>query len=326
MKKAFWTIKIIFTAMLLLITCKKENTSGYREYPHWPLVQTLVATNVDSTKATLNGTVNGYGLSTIVIFEYGTNTSYEDSVIAFQSPITGSNITNVSADISGLTPCTTYYFRVKAENSKWINFYAPDSTFITLPRVKTLAETNVNVSGATLNGAINANFLSTTVTFEYGKTTSYGQEITAEQSPITGNTITYVSATLTGLTRCFEYHYRVKAENSFEVVYGRDLTFTTGDIPTLTTTSISGITSTTAVTGGEITDDGCVDITDRGVICSLRISPGPGSRMTHDGTGIGSFVSSLTGLSPNTTYYVRAYAKNNAGFSSANLISFTTLP
>jgi hypothetical protein len=326
MKKVFKMGPMIFTAILLLIACKKENTSSYREYPHWPLVQTLVATNVDSTAATLNGAVNAFGVSTTVIFEYGTTTSYGDSITVFQSPVTGDSLTHVNAVISGLTPCTIYYFRVKAENSKWINFYGPDSTFITLPRVKTLAETDVYISGATLNGAINANFLSTTVTFEYGTTTSYGQEITAEQSPITGNTITYVSATLTGLTHCIEYHFRVKAENSFEVVYGNDLTFTTGGIPTLTTTSISGITSTTAVTGGEITDDSCVDITDRGVICSLRIPPGPGSRRTHDGTGTGSFISNLTGLKSNTTYYVFAYTTNSAGIAFGDVLSFTTLP
>jgi hypothetical protein len=116
MKKVFWIRQIIFTAILLLIACKKEPPSGDTEgkYPHWPVVQTLVATNVDSTAAKLNGTVNGYDLPTTVTFEYGITTDYGSTVTAFQSPVRGDSITHVSADISGLTPGTTYHFRVKA--------------------------------------------------------------------------------------------------------------------------------------------------------------------------------------------------------------------
>ena len=145
MKKVFWIIPIIFTAILLLIACKKEPPSSDTEnqYTHWPAVKTLEATNVDSTTAKLNGTVNAFGLSTTVTFEYGTTTSYGNTVTAFQSPVTGDSITHVSADISGLTPCIIYHFRVKAENSKWINFYGSDSTFIS-GRIPTLTTTSIS--------------------------------------------------------------------------------------------------------------------------------------------------------------------------------------
>ena len=99
--------------------CKKEEPTGKA-----PSCLTQPATNKSATGATLNGTVNANGLSTTVTFEYGTTTSYGSTVTASQSPVTGNTITNVSADISGLTPDTTYHFRVKAENSLWNNFMA----------------------------------------------------------------------------------------------------------------------------------------------------------------------------------------------------------
>jgi uncharacterized protein (TIGR02145 family) len=137
MKKVFWISPIIFIAILLLVACEKEPPSvdTGSQYPHWPAVETLVATNVDSSTAKLNGIVNGYGLSTTVTFEYGTTTSYGNTVTAYQSPVTGDSITHVSADISGLDTSSTYHFRIKAENSKWINFYGSDTIFYTIPSV-----------------------------------------------------------------------------------------------------------------------------------------------------------------------------------------------
>ena len=70
--------------------------------------------------------------------------------------------------------------------------------------------------------------LPTNVTFEYGTTTSYGQEVTPEQNPVTGNSITNISADISGLTLCTTYHFRVKAENSFETVYSSDKEFKCG--------------------------------------------------------------------------------------------------
>jgi hypothetical protein len=344
MRKIFWINSIILAAILFLIACEKGKTSVDKEYEitHWPVVKTLEVTNIDSTTAKLIGTVNGYGLSTTVTFEYGITTSYGSSVTAIQSPVTGDSITKVSADISGLIPCTIYHFRMKAENSKWINFYSSDSTFIsghiptlttsaisgltsttavsggnithdggtaitergiywwslnmtsdhfyikndstgtgsfiskltgldstttyyvqscarncagialgniisftTLPTVKTLEATNIYTTGATLNGNIYANNLTTTVTFEYGTTTSYGNSATASQSPATGDSITNINVDISDLTPATLYHFRVKAENSFGIAYGTDIEFTTlgcSQFPTVTTLAATGMT------------------------------------------------------------------------------------
>jgi hypothetical protein len=158
MKKVFWISQITFTAILLLIACQKDSPLGNKEdqYPPWPAVKTLESTNVDSTTAKLNGTVNGYGLSTMVIFEYGTTTDYGSTVTAFQSPVTGDSITHVSAGISRLTPCMTYHYRLKAENSKWLNFYSSDSTFISghIPTLTTISISEITDTTAVSGGNI----------------------------------------------------------------------------------------------------------------------------------------------------------------------------
>jgi len=334
MKKILWIQPIIFAAILLLIACKKEESSGDIVYKvtHWPVVKTLGITNAtDTIIATLNGTVNAYGLSTTVIFEYGTTTNYGSTVTASQSPVTGDSITNVSADITGLKPDSTYHFRVKAENHLWKNFYGEDIEF-TVQTLKVLAwnKSNITNTSATLIGTVNAGGLSTTVTFEYGTTCSYGNSIPACQNPVTGNSITNVSADISGLIPCETYHFRVKAVNSFRTSYSPDIIFTasTQPPPTLTTTSVTDITATSALSGGSITNEGCLAITDRGINWCQRGIGGSllWRKYTHDGTGAGNFNSNLTGLSPTTTYYVRSYATIQGSRVYGNVISFKTPP
>ena len=98
------------------------------------------------------------------------------------------------------------------------------------------------------------------------------------------------------------------------------------NIPIITTTSPSSISSITATSGGNISSDGGESVTERGVVWST--SPNPIfslSTKTTNGTGTGSFVSNLGGLSPNTTYYVRAYANNSVGTGYGNQQSFRTV-
>lgn len=96
--------------------------------------------------------------------------------------------------------------------------------------------------------------------------------------------------------------------------------------PVLTTGSLSGITQTGAVSGGNITSDGGSEVTARGVCWSTTQNPTIASDKTTEGTGVGTFLSNLTDLSPNTTYYVRAYATNSKGTAYGNEISFSTSP
>ncbi len=95
-------------------------------------------------------------------------------------------------------------------------------------------------------------------------------------------------------------------------------------LPTLTTTAISSIANTTATSGGNITNQGSSAVTARGICWSTSQNPTIANSKTTDGTGTGSFTSNLTGLTTNTTYYVRAYATNATGTAYGNQQSFTT--
>lgn len=95
-------------------------------------------------------------------------------------------------------------------------------------------------------------------------------------------------------------------------------------IATLSTTVASAITSTTATSGGNISNDGGASITARGVCWNTSTGPSIANSKTTDGMGSGTFASSITGLTPATIYYVRAYATNSAGTAYGNEISLTT--
>jgi len=95
-------------------------------------------------------------------------------------------------------------------------------------------------------------------------------------------------------------------------------------VPVLTTSPVSDIKQTTAVCGGDITSDRGSTITSRGVCWRTGPNPAIADSITIDSSGVGTFISKITGLSPNTEYYVRAYATNNTGTSYGNPVTFRT--
>ena len=137
---------------------------------------------------------------------------------------------------------------------------------------------------------------------------------------------TFVSS-LTCLTPSTLYYVRAYATNSTGTWYGEEVTFTTlSNLPTVATIDASGITATSATTGGNVTSDGGSPVTARGVCYSTSPGPTLANSYTTNGTGLGIFISNLTGLSPGTMYYVRAYATNANGTGYGNEILFSTLP
>ena len=77
------------------------------------------------------------------------------------------------------------------------------------------------------------------------------------------------------------------------------------EIPILTTTTISGITSTSATSGGNVTSNGGLEVTVSGICWSTSPNPDINDSITTDGTGLGTFISIINGLTPNTTYLTK---------------------
>jgi hypothetical protein len=156
----------------------------------------------------------------------------------------GSGLGSFTSSITGLQPGTTYYVRAYATNSVGTAYGIDEINFSTLcvaPSATTNIPTNITDITARLNGTVNANNFSTTVTFEYGTTSSYGSTVTVSQSPVTGTSNVDVSVYVTGLIRNTLYHYRVKAVNCGGTTYGTDRTFTTSLCPnSLTITHTAG--------------------------------------------------------------------------------------
>ena len=131
---------------------------------------------------------------------------------------------------------------------------------------------------------------------------------------------------VTGLIPLTTYYLRAYATNIVGTNYGPTISFkTTGSIPILTTSAITDTTATNAISGGNITSDGGLAITARGLVWSTITNPTVTlSTKTLEGTGIGSFTSLISGLTKNTKYYVRSYATNALGTAYGNELIFTT--
>ncbi len=203
-----------------------------------PVSQTSAATALSTTSAKLNGVVNPGSLNTTVSFEYGKTTSYTNSTTPEQ--VKANNEIPVGATISNLEPGTLYHYRLKTENSKGIT-YGADRTFTTLGKAPTSVTSPadaISTASANLNGVVNPGSLTTTISFEYGKTVAY--ENTTTTSQVEGNNAIAVAKTILNLDPGTIYHYRLKSENSKGVAYGSDLTFVTlGGVPIISNVSVS---------------------------------------------------------------------------------------
>jgi hypothetical protein len=131
-------------------------------------------------------------------------------------------------------------------------------------------------------------------------------------------------AEITGLTPNTLYHARAFAVNSVGTSYGEEITFTTNDLAQITTGSISNLTTTGVTVEGNVTFDGNTTVTGRGIVLATTPNPTIADIMKPEGSGTGTFSTSISGLTPNTTYYARAFANNSQGTAYGLEVEFTT--
>lgn len=320
MKTHLSIFAVILFALLITFSCKKDAPKVI------PTISTSAPTNITSSTAACGGTISADGGAPI------TSRGVCWSVI--QNPTTsdnktsdGTGIGNFTSSISGLTPGTEYYVRAFATNSVGTAYgnQVVSTTMSALPTITTIAVTNITTTTATSGGFIS---------FEGGSpVTSRGVCFSSinENPTITnsiipnGNGPSSFACAITGLSRGGKYYIRAYATNSMGTSYGNVLSFTTlADKPTITTSSITNITETSAVGGGNITSDGGAKIESRGVCWSTNQNPTIANSKTVESSVLSIFTSSINGLIPYTTYYVRAYATNSAGTAYGTEISFYT--
>ena len=159
--------------------------------------------------------------------DVATNNSFTNYVTGYQDLNVGNAL---SGSVAGLSASTTYYYRVRAYNENGTSGNSNVISVTTLsptgrPLVITNPATLITSHSARLNGTVDPHGLSTTVYFQYGRTTSYGSR-TPNQTK-TGNNYQNVSANIAGLSAGTTYHFRIVGTNTAGIRYGTDRTFTT---------------------------------------------------------------------------------------------------
>ena len=192
---------IIKNHLAIIILIVVIIASGCEKKDEVPVVTTSPISNITGITATSGGNITDEGSSTVtsrgVCWSTGSTPTISDN-----KTTDGAGAGSFSSNLTNLNGATNYYVRAYASNSTGTG-YGMAMSFTTLgqsPLPTITSATSFNATDATLNGSVNPNYLSTIVTFEYGTTTSYGNSITATQSPITGKNTGNVSAKITGVT------------------------------------------------------------------------------------------------------------------------------
>ena len=292
-----------------------------------PDVTTAQVTGITTTTATAGGEIVSDGGSTIT--ECGVCWSTEQ-----EPTIDGDHIASqvtmgeFSVTVAGLNQNTTYYLRAYATNEAGtgygdvVNFTTQEEIVVTVPTVTTDTVTEITTTTATVGGTItsegNGTISESGICYKTGN-----EDWTCVALTATNNAF---STTLTELTPNTTYTVRAYATNEEGTGYGEEKTFTTLEeivitVPTVTTNAVTDITANSALVGGQITDAGNGTISESGICYKTGNEDWTCVALTATNN---AFSTTLTDLTPNTTYTVRAYATNEEGTGYGEEVSFTT--
>jgi uncharacterized protein (TIGR02145 family) len=316
-----FSFSTVILIVLIIHSCKKDKTTS-------PILITTSVNAITSTSATSGGDITSDG--GISVLSRGVCWSTNNTpTIADNKTLNGTGSGIFESTMTGLSTNTNYFVRAYATNSSGTG-YGTAMSFTTLPATLAMLTTSV-VTGITQNTAICGGLI---ISDGAAKITARGvcwsnsQNPTITDSKTTeeiGTGIGAFSSSITDLKGNTTYYVRAYATNSAGTEYGNQVSFTTMPLkPSLSTVTIYSITATSCISGGIISNDGGAPVTSRGVCWSISSSPTITDSKTTNGSGTGTFSSSIDGLIKGTIYYVRAYATNSAGTSYGNEIMFTT--
>ncbi len=199
-----------------------------------PSVSTSSATSIGQTTAVLRAQVNPHGSATTYAFQYGTTAAY-GAQTADHSAGSGTSTIAVDTRATGLTPGTTYHYRLLATNADGTTA-GSDRTFRTdlppaaPPAILATAPFSPTANAVTFTAVLNPNAATTTYRFQYGTSTAYGVE-TFGKTLTAGVSPSPVSFTIGSLAPHTTYHFRVVATNRGGTTVGPDAVATTGPFP-----------------------------------------------------------------------------------------------
>jgi sugar lactone lactonase YvrE len=280
--------------------------------------------------------LNGGGAVTDCKFVYGPTSSYGSSKDCEPAKTFGSD-QEVSAALGGLSPETTYHYRVEVSNANATRL-GPDQTF-TPHKVHGLRAdpaTAITAAAATLNGSFVGNGAHTTYWFEYGRRTAYTAKVPlpappgADAGSPTGPGRTNVAIGIAGLAPATRYHYRIVADNG-SVSDSEDQSFRTAPrLPQVETGEATNVHSEQVELHGDVNPGGAdtsFSFEYGEKPCSANPCSGPPIDI-HVGSNLGTHpaVRRITGLEAKTKYFYRIVATNAAGTVPGPDRTFTTQP
>lgn len=192
------------------------------------------------------------------------------------------------------------------------------------PSGLSVSVSDISYTGVTLNGSVSSDNGHTITDRGF----CYGSAYDALTCVSSGSGTGSFSTNLTGLTAGRLYYVGSYATNECGTSYTLNIEFTTSSYtyaPSVSTLSTTNILTNAATSGCNVTDEGSSSVTTRGVCYSTSANPTTANGVVSGGSGSGSINITIYGLSPNTTYHVRAYATNSTGTSYGSDVSFTTL-
>lgn len=256
-----------------------------------------------------------------------TNYPFESNIQLTATPASNWLFSNWAGDASGIENVIL----VKIDNAKDIT-----AKFVAIPTITTNAISQISQTGAISGGQITNN--SSVSIVNKGICWSTNPDSNPDTNPgidceQLGAGSSNFTAQMKNLKPSTTYYVRAVMEYSHHStitrVLGQERQFTTGEpveLPTLTTNAASSITSVSAASGGNITNNGGAVVTSRGICWSTSQNPdSQNGTCSESGSGNGSYSITMGNLTPSTTYYVRAFATNSAGTKFGNQISLVTL-
>jgi hypothetical protein len=307
-----------------------------------PSVVVVDVTDISTSSAKFTGNVTSTGGATTYrgacwSAEHGYPTIADSSI---QSGSTGSGYYDVS--ITGLDCSTTYAVRAFAWNSAGIiygskppasiySFNTPACSLITsAPVVETVSVVNIGYTEASVNGNVTHDGSIATVYKGICWATHVDPNRSTDNHTVTSGGEGAFTHKAIYLSPGTLYHTRAYAYNTVGTSYGIDISFNTltssYTAPTVITSPATNVLATSATTGGNVTHDGYVTLTYRGICISTSANPTVlDTSIRHAETGEGVYACQFSNLTSNTTYYSRAFAYNSEGISYGADASFYTL-